>query len=576
MPKNNNIDVSELDKIIIGRVEPHIYAFSTETVPNYMKVGDTYRPLEVRLDEWRKYFPDLEKQFADIAKVDDETFFRDFAVHKFLEYEKKKKRLIRDNFSKEFFENVKVQDVKDAILDIKDSYSKNGNKYQFYKIDSRHREVYTYLRNEEYEPRPNQQETIDNFKLALQKRRNNLLMYAVMRFGKSFTSMCCATEMSAKVVVIVSAKADVKSEWKKAVESHMRFIDYDFLDSDALLTSHAIVSEKLADNRKIVIFLTLQDLQGEEIKNKHREIFESQLDLLIIDETHFGARADEYGKVLLEHKLTKGQLQNELKQNDNTLDELEKTIKVLNAKVRLHLSGTPYRILMSNEFTKDDIIAFYQFSDIVEEQEKWNAEKLNKDDIKEWDNPYYGFPQMVRFAFNPNESSRLKMKELNKNGITYAFSALFEPKSITKDKTMNEYHNRFKHEKEILDLFEVIDGSKNDKNLLSFLDYNKIKNGNMCRHIVCVLPYRASCDALETLIKKNKFKNLNSYEIINIAGIDNEKQYKNTQTVKEKIKNSEAENKKTITLTVNRMLTGSTVIGTNLTEDIFYNISIFP
>jgi hypothetical protein len=50
----------------------------------------------------------------------------------------------------------------------------------------------------------------------------------------------------------------------------------------------------------------------------------------------------------------------------------------------------------------------------------------------------------------------------------------------------------------------VIDGSEKDANLLSFLDYDKIKEGKMCRHIVCVLPYRASCDALEALIKKQQ------------------------------------------------------------------------
>lgn len=44
-------DLSLLDKIIVGRVEPHIYAFTTNTVPNYIKIGDTYRPVSVRLDE---------------------------------------------------------------------------------------------------------------------------------------------------------------------------------------------------------------------------------------------------------------------------------------------------------------------------------------------------------------------------------------------------------------------------------------------------------------------------------------------------------------------------------------------
>ena len=45
------IDKSILDGIIIGRVDPHIYAFTTNTVPNYLKVGDTYRPVSERLQE---------------------------------------------------------------------------------------------------------------------------------------------------------------------------------------------------------------------------------------------------------------------------------------------------------------------------------------------------------------------------------------------------------------------------------------------------------------------------------------------------------------------------------------------
>ncbi len=58
----NDINVEVLDEIIIGRAEPQIYAFSTETIPNYLKVGDTYRPIEQRLKEWRRHFPYLTKE----------------------------------------------------------------------------------------------------------------------------------------------------------------------------------------------------------------------------------------------------------------------------------------------------------------------------------------------------------------------------------------------------------------------------------------------------------------------------------------------------------------------------------
>ena len=124
---------------------------------------------------------------------------------------------------------------------------------------------------------------------------------------------------------------------------------------------------------------------------------------------------------------------------------------------------------------------------------------------------------MIRFAFNPNESSRKRMEQMRKDGITYAFSELFRPLSMSTQ--TDGSHRLFKHETEILDLLEVIDGTKEDENLLGFLDYDKIKGGKMCRHIVCVLPFRASCDAISALIQRNRdrFKNLRDYEIINIC-----------------------------------------------------------
>ena len=566
MTEIKTINTEVLDAILVGRVEPQIYAFTTQTIPNYLKVGDTYRPLEVRLNEWRKYFPNLEKKFETIAKVDDDTFFRDFAVHYFLENDKQKTRLTRDSlsnipyFSNEFFKDTSEDDINEAINDIKEVYKNNQSKYQYYKFDESHIPIkYTFERIETFEPRPNQKETINRFKKAYNEKRTNLLMYAVMRFGKSFTSMCCAVEMNANFVMVVSAKADVKNEWKKTVESHIKFEGYSFLDSSSLLKSETIISDKIASNEKIVLFLTLQDLQGDEIKTKHKEIFENQIDLLLIDETHFGARAIEYGKVLKNKILEQEEkVLNTQNSKETTLDELDSTIKTLNTKVRIHLSGTPYRILMNSEFTNDDIIAFYQFSDIAQDQEKWDNENLNKDESKEWDNPYYGFPKMIRFAFNPNKSSKKRLEDLKNSGFTYAFSELFRPLSIVKDKE-NNLHKKFKYEQEIKDLLQVIDGSQSDDNLLSFLDYDKIKDGKMCRHIVCVLPYRASCDALEELIKTSKFKNLNFYEIINISGVDSDKVYKDTDSIVNKIKEYESQNKKTITLTVNKMLTGSTV-----------------
>lgn len=559
-------DLSILDSLITGRVEPHIYAFTTNTIPNYLKVGDTYRPVSKRLSEWREYFPNLEQKFEGSAKITEDVYFRDFAVHYFLESEKRRIRLEPTDipegvyYSREFFREATVGDVEEAIADINDDYHRKTGRYHYYDAKTQLPTTEKYASTGMWFPRPNQQATIDAFKRAVANGRTHLLMYAVMRFGKSFTSMCCAKEMGAKLVVVVSAKADVRDEWRKTVESAENFRnDYEFFSSADLENNYSIVTDTLnhpTEPKKVVVFLTLQDLQGENIKDKHAQIFGRKIDLLLVDETHFGARAEKYGAVL---RASQGEKLS--KEEKYAVEDILESTKEFDVNVTVHLSGTPYRILMSDEFDREqDLIAFYQFTDIVREQEEWDRENFAKDEPKEeWENPYFGFPQMIRFAFNPNESARKRMVALRESGMSDAFSALFKPKSVVKADNGN--HKLFVHEQEILDLLEVIDGSKEDEELLGFLDYDKIKDGKMCRHIVIVLPYCASCDALEALIRNNtdKFKNLNGYEIINISGVDNPNRYKKPSDIKRAISACEAEGKKTITLTVNRMLTGSTV-----------------
>lgn len=555
-----------LDELIVGRVKPSIYAFSTNTVPNYLKVGDTYRPVPTRLAEWKKYFPDLIQEFKETAALSDDIFFRDYSIHQYLEYVLHKYRLqecdipIGMHYSKEFFKDTTNDDVSAAIQDIRMDFKNNTGKYKFYDTNTKLPETFTYASTGKWMLRPNQEQTVENFKKAVSNGRKNLLMYAVMRFGKSFTSLYCAKEINAKLVLIVSAKADVKEEWKKTVESAENFNkEYVFLSSDDLLREKSVIQSKFNNNKKVIVFLTLQDLQGNEIKDKHKELFKKDIDLLIVDETHYGARAESYGKVIREVNYEKDVKEKYADDDFIEYVDAEEALKSLSVNITLHLSGTPYRILMGSEFEKEDIIAFYQFTDIVKDQKQWDEDNLLNEE-PEWNNPYYGFPQMVRFAFTPSKSALELLDALKNKGVSYAFSELFKPESIKKDNKNNK-HKKFIHEQEVLELFMAIDGSKTDDGLLSFLDYDKIKEGKMCQHIVVVLPYCSSCDALENLIKSHSddFKNLQQYKIINISGVDNPNEYNNIQIIKNKIKSCDEKGQKTITLTVNRMLTGSTV-----------------
>ena len=567
-------DTSILGELIVGRVEPRIYAFTTNTIPNYLKVGDTYRPVEVRLDEWREHFPNLKREFDDSAKI-GEVFFRDYSVHDYLEKTAKRPRLTKWTFpevyySNEFFEGATKGDVKAAIGDIRHDFETKGQRYQFYSIAEGLPTSMKFASTGMWELRPNQEAAVKKFESAVAAGRKNLLMYAVMRFGKSFTSLCCAKTMNdgkgADIVLVLSAKADVCGEWKKTVESADNFRDdYDFLSGKDLKANDKIVSSLRKKGKKVVIFLTLQDLQTSTIKERHRDLFNKKIDLLIVDETHYGARAGKYGEIL---RKTKSYVADKSSCRDGedskNAENMDAAIKAFKVNMTLHLSGTPYRILMGSEFDKKDVIAFCQFTDIVNAQKKWIADnnaKKEEDQKEDWDNPYFSFPEMIRFAFHPNKSARMRLEALRKSGATYAFSAFFATESISPRDDGS--HRRFKFEDEIRELFQVIDGSKEDDELLGFLDYDKIKNGMMCRHLVCVLPYCASCDALADLIaresKKDTFKNLADYEIINIAGHDMPSEYANVEEVKKKISECERNGKKTLTLTVNRMLTGSTV-----------------
>lgn len=577
MNTNAEQELAVLDGLIKGRVEPEIYAFSTEKVQGYMKVGDTFRGVDVRLQEWAAYFPDLIKRAQFSAYIESkDAYFRDFSVHQYLLNEGGHQRLTEDlarkldvYYSSEFFRDVTVQDVTDAVQDVREQFGKPGTLYTYY-TNQRLQISSKYKRTETYEPRRNQQEAIERFHKAIEKGHNKLLLYAVMRFGKSFTAMCCAQEKKARLVLVLSAKADVEDEWKRTVESHVRFEKYSFLTKSHLKRNNKRLSEEFDKNNCVVLFLTLQDLCKDKIKREHQELFDKyndKIDLLIVDETHFGARAARYGRVLDEVGLEKSiDRKKEWTNGSDTedIDRLDEALKRFHPQVTLHLSGTPYRILMSGEFDDESIISSCSYSDIATAQKQWDDENVAKPENERrpvWENPYFGFPQMIRFAFNPSKRALELMDTLKKQGRAFELNALFQPVSIPCD-TITGSHRKFVHEAEVLDFLQVIDGKQREECLFSFLDYERIKSGKMCRHLVFVLPFCASCDAMAALLQKGTdeclFKNLHEYKVLNIAGHDSPYK-KNVDVAKNSIAEYERNGIKTISLTVNKMLTGTTV-----------------
>lgn len=554
-----NLTLQQLNEHFKVKVKHKIYTFNTKSNPDYLKIGDTYRQVAIRLNEWKRVYKNLRPNQIYSAEINNEVFFRDTAVHKFLREDMNKHIVTQQEvegvtpYCTELFraDNISENDVNSAIEDIKEQYRVKSNKYAYYKIDGGSRVSRVIERNQEYPLRPLQEDAVKCFMRAIEEGRTNLLMYAVMRFGKSFTAMQCAKRYadsgkSLNFIVITAAKK-VESEWERTIKSHKDFEKFVFLTDSDLAEDYEKIPQLISQGNKVVLFLTLQTLNKKVVAERHKQVFETPIDMLFIDETHYGARGDQLGAIISTEEI-----------------EIANVVKNrLHATINLHLSGTPYRILQNGEFEDEDIIAFVQFADIEKAKENWCIEHHDEiedpeNDLEVWDNPYFGFPQMIRFAFNISEVSQKVLGELEQEGLGY-FEQMFETLSDNKD---TEDYRKFVNEADVLKLFKTIDGSDEGNQLLSFLQFEGVKAADICRHIVCVLPRRTSCDALAKLLSDHKaeFKNLNDdYKIINISGLDTPFTGDYAEKVRKKIADYEKQGKKTISLTVGKMLTGATV-----------------
>ena len=573
--ENNNTSVELKLK---RKAKPRIYAFKSKVLgKEYTKVGFTTRDTGERLSEWDVKFTNPILIFEREATVCGQYYITDDAIFKYFAL-KGKHRLTKSEFQKQFpnltfcdeiFEDITVEDINEAFNAIEESIKRGDKLYKTYNEKSLQVVACYDERIITLKPRPNQFIAIERFKEIMKKGHKSSLLCAATRYGKSYVGMECVLLMNAKIALITSAKAEVKDEWHKTVSTLTNFEGYVFLESKDLIGRPNIIKENIKKGNKVVIFLTLQDLSGDDIKNKHKEVFESKIDIIIVDETHHAARAEKYGKVLRHKGLTKEQIDIELEQIDVdkkediiNYEDIQKLQKQLKAKHVMHVSATPFYILMSREFSEEQIITNVQYIDILEERNKW-IEDNNKLENPEPDdkNPYYGLPDLTRFGFNISESTKQKLNQLKESGTTYSLTDLFLSQSITKD--VDNKYKLFVHEQEVLDWLKSIDGTKNEDCIIPFLDNKGVMLADMCRHMVWTLPYRSSCDAMEELIKNNShlFKHLSDYEIINIAGVDSKTstKYPTMDDVREKIKQCEKENKKTITLTAIRGLTGVTV-----------------
>ena len=631
---------SELDKIHKGQTfskeellqtnTPIIYAFITKYATNAIKIGYTVQGAEQRVKQWQKYYSDAKLigwwTATQLDNAMHKVFFMDFNVHartRSYGYSNLKdpankfdfdefKRLAKEDgienihVSSEFFmkyKDMKIKDtsselnekiITDIITEIKDDISHGRNVGKLYDLET-HQETthHEYGAADTYENTPLQQDAINKAIDAMKRGCTDLLLSAVMRFGKTH---CCyeiiKESPDIKYVLVTSAKADVRAAWKDDI-NHEDFLDnfvFIELPSDGSLTiskknqkgvyeeikkeNPNKIKQYIDEGKTVIVFATLQDLAGKKgfdanvIKDKHKFLYNDEypLDMIIIDETHYGSHSNVYGTAvgLAKNKYEANSTElKEAKKEAEDVDRISKAVDEIKHKYTLQCSGTPYYILASGEFSEiyknKEIISNVGFSDMIDARDKWVDEHINDDNFDESKSPYFGIPNMIKFGMNLTKECR---KVLSKNkDINTSLSFLFK-----------NSNDKFENESAVTELMESIFGANNHE-MPGFLDQERIKEGEIFKHIIMVLPHIDDCHVLKKLlIDKNIINDDPSdkdYRKIIVATERRTAKDKDARkldpeatdstSLNQALWNLENKGKRSLTITVNRFLTGVSV-----------------
>ena len=270
----------------------------------------------------------------------NEESFTDKLFHKFLQKKGIERKL---ELGQEWFyfngEPFKSKDLFDLFRKEKFAALQNNNGKLDYTLRSEQEEAVTKA-----------------FEYFQKNEKGEFLWNAKPRFGKTLASYDLAKRLNATKVLIVTNRPAIANSWFDDFEN---FIDgFAFISETQSLRNRATLTREdyaKKPNKPLITFLSLQDLKGSKYfggnYNKLSWVADLEWDLLIIDEAHEGI---DTGRT------------------DAAFD-------VIKRKNTLHLSGTPFKQLANEKFTKEAI---------------YNWTYLDEQKIKQFD-----YPELVPSCF---------------------------------------------------------------------------------------------------------------------------------------------------------------------------------
>ncbi len=375
----------------------------------------------------------------------------------------------------------------------------------------------------EYTLRFEQEDAVNKAIAYFEKNeKGEFLWNAKPRFGKTLASYDLAKRLKASKVLIVTNRPAIANSWFDDFEE---FIDgYAFISETSSLNNRPTISR--TQYTEIIktgtigqfTFLSLQDLKGSKYFSangieKLGWIAELEWDLLIIDEAHEGI---------------------------DTL-RTRAAFDVIKRKNTLHLSGTPFKQLANEKFSKEAI-----FNWTYLDEQKMKQLELEEGETGE----HTDMPDLRLFTYRISEMTTKQVNEgleIDNENYDYAFD-------------LNEFFKakdkKFIRENEVIEFLKNL--STNKKYPFSTPELRE-----ELKHTFWYVGNRVdSVKALEQLLKKDPvFKD---YKVVVAAGNgqtfeEEENDFKANESSFEKVKKAIKENEKTITLSCGQLTTGVTV-----------------
>tara|TARA_B110000977_G_scaffold121228_1_gene155984 strand:- start:2420 stop:4573 length:2154 start_codon:yes stop_codon:yes gene_type:complete len=303
-------------------------AYDGEIFPVRLKVGETMLTANERIQQ-----QDSTSNSEKLDKIFERTVpqhITDHVLHKALQRNGYFRS--RDDKNREWFDFPDCDTAKEASRSVRTVLNKIINGVEAL---------------EDWTSFAYQQDIID-WAVQRSSKSNDLLINAIMRAGKCRISYEIARALYAKKILIVTAKVGVNDSWSSLLpqgeENHVDYAGWKYHNYKKV--------KSLEFEGTDVVFVSLQFINKHIGKNNKllNEILGVEWDCVFFDEQHYAT----------------------------TTDNTTRLWKQLDFKLKVELSGTPYKTMLSGRYTPEDT---YNFDYVDEQTIRKQLLDVNADDF---------------------------------------------------------------------------------------------------------------------------------------------------------------------------------------------------